>query len=188
MSFTELKNLEDFYKLLHPRPVVIVITRCPDGKINAMSASWVTPISDDPPVVGVAIGSQAYTYECLEKCGEATINIPGPEHVDLVYGVGTYSGRRADKIKKFGIKLIDSKRVSIPTWGDAIGVIEGRLRQVVQVEDVRLFLLDVVAAYAREELFGEWGWDTSKTSPLLHGVGRAFYLAGRKLYAKKVQI
>ncbi|RLG82942.1 MAG: flavin reductase family protein [Thermoprotei archaeon] len=185
VSFEELRDLEEFYHMLHPRPVAVVITRCPNGRVNAMPASWVTPVSDEPPVVGVAIGSQAYTQECLECCGEATLNIPGPEHADLVYALGTVSGRDVDKVREFGLRLVGGRRVSVPAWQDAIGVIEGRVRQVVGVGEVKFFLLDVVAAYARRGLMGRWGWDTSRTSPLMHGWGRAFYLVGRRVFAKK---
>ena len=184
-EFEPVENIEKYYYMLHPRPTILLLTLCPGDRPNIMPASWNTPVSEEPPILAVAVEREAYTHECLEHHGEATINIPGKEHLDLVYRLGTTSGRTVDKIKKFNLRLGKAKKVKPPIWLDAIGVIEARVHSAVDAGEVRLYLFQVLEAYTRRGLYTRWGWDFTKTNILLHGAGRAFYLVGRRIWAKK---
>jgi len=185
--FKPVDQLEKYYYMLHPRPTVLVISRCPSGKINAMPASWNTPVSEEPPMLAIAVEREAYTFECLEYSGEASINIPDSSRVDLVYQLGTISGREVDKIREYGIRLGEARKIKTPVWLDAIGVIEAKVEKWVDAGEVRLYVFRVVDAYTRGELYTRWGWDFSKTNILLHGAGRVFYTVGRKLWARRKQ-
>ncbi|MCE4613245.1 MAG: flavin reductase family protein [Desulfurococcales archaeon] len=186
-GFTRLKNLEEekFYLTLHPSPTIVVVTKCPGNRFNAMPASWNVPLSEEPPAVGVAIDRETYTFECLEHHPEASLNVPGPELVDLVYSMGTVSGRDVDKIREFKVKLVDSETVSVPRWADAIASLEGKVWKYMDVGEVRFYAFRILAVHVREGLYTRWGWDFSKTNILLHGAGRAFYLVGRRVFARK---
>ena len=185
MAFKPLGEDEAFYHTLHPRPTIVVITVCPNGRVNAMPASWNTPVSEEPPTVAVAIDRESYTHECLEYHGEATINVPPSDLVDLVYALGTVSGRSIDKIEKYKLKLEPSSRVKPPRWSDAIAVLETRVKERVDVGEVRLYVFEVMGAHVKEGLYTRWGWDFRKTNILLHGAGRSFYLVGRWVRASK---
>ena len=45
---------EKFYKLLTPRPAVLVTTISPDGIPNAAPFSFVMPVSIEPPLIAFA--------------------------------------------------------------------------------------------------------------------------------------
>lgn len=173
-----------FYYLLHPRPVVVIIARCSDNKINAMTASWVTPISEEPPTIAVAIDRTSFTHKCLEYSGEATINIPSLNYLGLVYKLGTISGKEMDKINVFRVELAESKRISTPRWAEAIGWLEVKVDRYVDVGEVRLYIFEVVEYYMRKDAASEWGWDTRKANLVLHGVGKGFYTIGRFVLAE----
>ena len=185
MAFKPLGEDEAFYHTLHPRPTIVVITVCPNGRVNAMPASWNTPVSEEPPTVAVAIDRESYTHECLEYHGEATINVPPSDLVDLVCALGTVSGRSIDKIEKYKLKLEPSSRVKPPRWSDAIAVLETRVKERVDVGEVRLYVFGVLEVHVKEGLYTRWGWDFRKTNILLHGAGRSFYLVGRWVRASK---
>ena len=175
----------NFYYLLHPRPVVVIITLCEGGKVNAMPASWITPISEEPPALAVAIDRENYTFKCIEQLREATFNIPSQEHVNTVYGLGTVSGREVDKVKMFSLKLGKASKVSAPIWLDAIGWIEGRVVNRVDIGETTLYIFEVLDYYAKPDTVSEWGWRLDKTSPLHHGTGRGFHTVGKLILASK---
>jgi len=163
-----------FYYLLHPKLVAIVITKCPNGRINAMPAAWIMPVSEEPPTIAIAIDRESYTFQCLEYCNEASINIPSLQYADVVYRLGTVTGRKVDKIEMFKLALEKSKSISVPIWRDAIGWIEGRIQQYIDVGEVRLYIFEVIVYYAKADAAGEWGWMLNKASPLYHVIGRTF--------------
>ncbi|MFN3805358.1 MAG: flavin reductase family protein, partial [Pyrobaculum sp.] len=103
-----------FYRLLHPRPTVVIIAKCPDGRINLMPASWNTPVSEEPPTIAVAIDKSTYTHRCLQWHKAATINIFSIDAADLIYKLGTASGREVDKAAAFGVGLQPSEKVDVP--------------------------------------------------------------------------
>ncbi|MEZ0248466.1 MAG: flavin reductase family protein [Thermoproteus sp.] len=175
-----------FYRPLHPRPTVIVVSRCPDGKINAMPASWNTPVSEEPPTIAVAVDRSTYTHQCLEHSGEATINVAPIEMADLAYAMGSVSGRDVDKAKAFGLKFLDSDLIGAPGLEGSIAIYETKVKAKLDVGEVRLYVFEVLRVKVREGLVDEWGPVLDKTNLLLHGAGRAFYRVDpKKIWARK---
>ncbi len=176
---------KSFYLLLHPRPVIVVSTRCPNGRVNLAPIAWITPVAEDEPTIALAVDRSNYTCECIEYCKEAVINIPSIDQAEIVYKLGTTSGREVDKVSSLGIKLESSNKVSVPRWADALGWIEVKLRSSIDIGEVRLFIMDVLDYYAKQDAVTEWGWNLSRTSPLLHVAGRAFASVGRRVFVQR---
>ncbi|AEA13249.1 flavin reductase domain protein, FMN-binding protein [Thermoproteus uzoniensis 768-20] len=175
-----------FYRPLHPRPTVVVVSKCPDGKINAMPASWNTPVSEEPPTIAVAVDRSAYTFQCLEHSGEATINVVPADMADLAYALGSVSGRDVDKVSAFGLKLLPSDVVEAPGLDGSIAVYEARVTAKLDIGEVRLYVFEVLKVKVAQGLVDEWGPVLDKTNLLLHGAGRVFYRVDpRKIWAKK---
>lgn len=183
-SFRGLGPGEKFYYTLHPRPTVVLVTVCPNGRVNAMPASWNTPVSEEPPTVAVAVERESYTFECLEHHGEATINVPPSDLLDIVYALGSVSGRSVDKAREYKLRLEPSLRVKPPKWADAIASLEARILESVDVGEVRLYVFEVLEVHVKGDLYTRWGWDFRRTNILLHGAGRSFYLVGRWVRAR----
>jgi flavin reductase (DIM6/NTAB) family NADH-FMN oxidoreductase RutF len=185
-SFAKLGSMEGFYYTLHPKPTVVLITLCPNGRFNAMPASWNMPVSEEPPTVAVAVFRETYTFECLEHHPEATINVPHSGLADVVYALGSTSGRNVDKIMKFNLKLESSEKVKPPRWSDAVASLEGRVHAKLDVGEVRLYVFEILAVHVKRDLYTRWGWDFTKTNILLHGAGRTFYHVGRMIRAQRL--
>jgi flavin reductase (DIM6/NTAB) family NADH-FMN oxidoreductase RutF len=174
-----------FYYLLHPRLTVIVGSVCPNGRVNLMPASWNTPVSEEPPAVAVAIDSSSYTRECLDYCGEATLSILSLEDSDLIYLLGTTSGRDVDKVAQYGVELVDSVDVRPPGIKRALAILETRVLSKYQVGESILYILQVLRARVREGVADRYGYTLSTVSPALHGVGRYFYGVGPRREAAR---
>jgi len=184
-TYSEYKGR--FYYLLHPRLTIILATLCPGGRINLMPASWNTPVSEDPPTVGVAVDKESYTRECLEYSSEATINIPSSEQANLVYSLGTISGREVDKVKVYNVGFVDSKMVKVPGIDGSLAIMEGKVIDKLEIGDVVFYVFHVVRAIYRDGVADEYGYNFGATNVLLHGSGKVFYKVDpRKIWARKI--
>lgn len=174
-----------FYYTLHPRPTVLLVSKCPNGRVNIMPASWNMPVSEDPPTVTVAVDRETYTHKCLEYHGEATINIPPISEVDIIYALGRVSGERVDKASKYSVPLEDSRHVNVPRIANSLASLEVEVLDRLEVGEVTLFVFRVLETYVNPEYYTRWGWDFKKTNIPLHGAGSAFFKVGRMVKARK---
>lgn len=150
-----------------------------------MPVSWITPISEHPPSIGIAIDKSSYTYQCLEFCKEAVINIPSIEQVELVYKLGTISGSKIDKIQYYKLELEKSKKVSVPILKNVLAWLETRVVNSIDIGEVKFYILEVIEYYAKEDAVNQWGWNFAKINIPLHGTGKTFYYVGKSLLASK---
>jgi len=161
------KVIEKYYLLLHPRPAYIIGSGLVGEKVNFMAASWVTPVSEEPPRVAVAVDVESYTHELIEKYGEYTVNVLPVDKLNLVYRVGSTSGREVDKSQWF--KYRRGEKVGAPVILDSLAYLECKVVDTHEAEDVTLFIADVLLAKANMEYFSsQRGWDFKKVNIPLH--------------------
>jgi len=175
MSSEELSEvpLKLATRLLHPKPAIIVISSDSSGRINGMTAAWITPIARSPPTVGFSIAPQRYTYELIKESKEFTLNVVDADRVNQVHLLGTVSGRNRDKLKESGLTLIASKNVKPPRIKEALAALECKIKNELEIGDRIFIIAEVVAAYARKGLFTEV-YDPEKARILMH-LGGANY-------------
>ncbi len=167
-----------WYYILHPRPAYVIVARGPQGKVNFMAASWVMPLSEEPPRIVAAFDKEAYTTELALASGAFTVNVLPIEERDFIYTAGTTSGREVDKTALLGARFEDTS-VGAPRLAQPrpLGYIAARIHQALEdaAEDVYLVIADVVEAKADPELFNpRYGWELKKTRIAMHAAGRAF--------------
>jgi nitroreductase/flavin reductase (DIM6/NTAB) family NADH-FMN oxidoreductase RutF len=90
-----------------PHPVSLVCAQTPTGATNMAAVSWWTYLESDPAIIGFALWREAYTCELIENTGKAVLSIPGEALSDITLKCGNVSGRDVDKVKEFGIDLVD---------------------------------------------------------------------------------
>ena len=180
MSYSSISPSSVCYVLM-PLPVTLVITKRPDGRLNAMTASWVMPVSRNPPLIAVAIAPKRFTYECLKANPEFTVCVLPPEMQDIAWYCGTVSGRAENKVDKLvkekGLKLVNLSKVSTPGIEGSLAIIGCKLWQDYDGGDHRIIVGEVVECLVREGLFKET-WST--------GVKLLYYYGGAKFL--KVEI
>ena len=177
--------LKRFYLALHPRPAYIIGSGAYGSRANLMAASWVTPVSEEPPRVAVAIDKESFTWELIKERGEFTVNVLSAERINEIYYVGSRSGRDVDKLSASGLKVARGEEVSSPVVLDSIAVLECRAFTSVDCGDTTLVIGDVVRCLVNEELFEERrGWDLRRVRIPLHVWGRAFTVPKGVSYAK----
>lgn len=166
-------DLRKAYNLLHPRPVVLICTQDRNDKINVMSCSWITPVSDEPPLIAVSLWTKGYTHNIIDETKEFTVNIPSSKLVKQVWLAGTKSGRKVDKTKILGLKFTGSKTVSSPAIEECVGTLECKVKERIMLSEQVLYITEIQRACAEEDLFKNDIW-VDGANILLHTGGKFF--------------
>lgn len=172
-----------FYYLLHPRPAYVIGSGKFGERINFMAASWVSPVSEEPERVMIALDKGSYTYELIKEYGEFTVNVLPMKLVNAIYCVGSISGRERDKASRCGLTPEKGRRVSAPVVKEAVGFLECKVYARVDSGDTELILGDVLHWEADKSLFGRYGWDLDKVGIPLHLRGKVFVATGKVVVA-----
>lgn len=174
-NFSEVP-LAKYARLINHGPCVIV-TSGDSTRANAAPAQWNMPVNDDPPVAGVALDGDNFTSELVQKTGEFVLNVPDESLLPAIKILGSRSGRDGDKIVPAGLTLEAGRRVATPHLAEALAFIECKVRQIVEVDGVRLVLGDVQYAAASPDHFVENRW-VPGVKTLHHLGGLVFALTG----------
>ncbi len=175
---------ESSWRMLHPRPVVIVGAGDPERRVNFAPVSWVTPVSDEPPAVAIALDEESFTLELLSETGEFSLCVLPSGFVNEILYLGSVSGRKADKLSAVGWGWRPAKAVKAPVLEKSIGILECKKLHELEIGEVRLVVGEIVRAEAEEGLFNDrYGWDLKKVKIPLHAAGRTFVEPGRLLLA-----
>lgn len=164
------------YRLLQPGAVALVTT-CYRDKVNVMPASWIAPVSYDPPRIGIAVAPAHLTYDLIRRSEVFALNIPGRPLAEQVDRAGRVSGHDVDdKLAEVGLTEAEAEEIEVPLIEECLAHIECGLVEAVELGDHVWLVGEVLAAKADEEAFDEtWllGEDEEK-KPLLH-LGGAVY-------------
>lgn len=169
----ESVRISEAYRLLHPKIAAILISINHSGAVNGMAVAWMTPLSRNPPLVGVSIAPTRYTYELLKDSREFTLNVMSKDYLRAVNFIGTVTGRGRDKFKECGLTLGESRKVKAPHVSEALAVLECTVYKEVEAGDHSFVMGRVVDAYVKPGIFSEV-YDARRTKMLLH-LGGSMY-------------
>ncbi len=165
---------QDARRLLGGGPVVLVSTSW-RGNHNVMPAAVVSPLSFDPPLVGLAVHSSRHTHDMIKYSEEFALNIPGQELLHHCQYLGSVSGRDLDKLDLTKLPTFRARQVDAPLLEGCVGYIECGVQDAMTTGDHTFFVGKVVAAQVEKEAFGEtWLLDDPELKPL-HYLGKNFY-------------
>ena len=132
--------------LTGPYPYTLVTSLDKNGQPNALGVSWVTRTSFEPLLILISIDHRRYSHEGIRMHKEFVLNYPSDDQAEAAWICGTRSGRDGDKIKLAGLKLIDSKAVSVPTIDGVTVAFECKVIDQFETGDHTVFVGQVVRA------------------------------------------
>jgi flavin reductase (DIM6/NTAB) family NADH-FMN oxidoreductase RutF len=141
------QSLSKFVNLTYPKMSVVVT--CGE-KTNAITVTWHTPLSKNPPLYGVSMAPLRYSHKLIEDNKEFAINFFGFEHWKKLHYCGTHSGRTEDKIKNAGLSLEDCKYIGTKMLKEAYLNMECRLYKTINFGDYDLFVGEILAVHLDE--------------------------------------
>lgn len=160
-------------RLVNHGPTVLV-TSAHGGRRNLMAAAWSMPVEFTPPRLAVVIDKSTYTRALVEASGAFGICLPCRALADLVYTVGSVSGRPAaadepDKFARFGIEADAGPVLGLPLVAGCIGWLECRVIPEPHTQQAYdTFFGEVVSAQADERIFAAGRWSVRDDNAALH--------------------
>jgi flavin reductase (DIM6/NTAB) family NADH-FMN oxidoreductase RutF len=147
-----------------PMPVVLVGAMV-DGKPNFMPAAFLGIMNYDPPLVGAALSPTHYTCKGIEANETYSINLPGPELVEVTDWCGLHSGEQTDKSTVF--EIFTEKLDTAPMIKRCRLTVECKVVKTVKFSIDTVYFGEIVGVYADEEVHKGGAPDWEKVAPLI---------------------
>lgn len=165
--------------VLAPVPVVMVSCAAPGYKPNILTIAWAGTVCSAPPMLGISIRPERYSYDIIEKSGEFVVNLPDIKLLKALDFCGVVSGRDLDKFEATGLTPVPAKVVRAPLIREAPVNIECRVKNIMTLGVHDLFLAEIVHVWTNENVLSEKGiLDLEKMHALAYGNG-SYYEVGK---------
>lgn len=138
--------------LLYPVPCALVTCGKMDEKPNIITVAWAGTVNSKPPMVGLAIRPERYSYDIIKKRGELVVNLPPKRLMRAVDLCGVRSGRDLDKFQAAQLTPEASTWVSIPRIKECPISLECRVDQIIPLGSHHLFIAEILGVEVEEEL------------------------------------
>ena len=145
------KSLKPF-PYLYPAPVLLISTREASGKPHVATICWAGVLCSDPPMVGVSVRPTRRSNKLIKDGGEFIINIPSTKWLKETDYCGFTSVTDTDKFLTVGFTAVAGEKVKAPLIRECPLNLECAVKQIVPLGSHDLFIAEVVAAHADEEI------------------------------------
>ena len=146
----------------------VVLVSCGEGmEANIITVGMYMPISARPPIVCIGIAPQRYSHQLIEKTGEFVVNSPSISIEKEMHYCGVNSARRVNKWKETGLTAIPSLKVKTPRIKECFGHLECKVVNAYTTGDHTLFVGEVVATTADEDVINGDVLDPMKARPIV---------------------
>jgi flavin reductase (DIM6/NTAB) family NADH-FMN oxidoreductase RutF len=140
------------YHLINHGPCNLITTG--DGaRRNVAPINWTMPVSDEPPLVLMAVEPGIFTDELLKAGGEFAVNVMGEKHAREMLFCGRRTGREVDKFKETGLTPVPCARVKPPRLAESLAHLECRVVKTHEYESITLYVGQILHAEAEEGVF-----------------------------------
>jgi flavin reductase (DIM6/NTAB) family NADH-FMN oxidoreductase RutF len=161
-------------RLLGGGPVALVTTAW-RGNQNVMPAAFVTPVSFDPPLIGIAVHPSRHTHDMIRYSEEFALNIPSRELLHHCQYLGSVTGVEVNKLELTKLPTFRARHVDAPLLEGCLAYIECGVQDAMTTGDHTFYIGKVVAAQVEKEAFDEtWTLADPDLKPL-HYLGLNHY-------------
>lgn len=175
------KSLLPPSEALYPVPVVIV--SCLDRerkRANVITIAWCGIVASNPPQISISIRPSRYSHKLISKERQFAVNVPSTKILKETDICGTKSGIDTDKVALCSFTERPAARISAPLIEECPVNIECYLKETVRLGSHDMFIGEVVAVHADEDILDRNGRiDYAKAEPLVFSGGEYWDLKGK---------
>jgi flavin reductase (DIM6/NTAB) family NADH-FMN oxidoreductase RutF len=135
---------------LFPIPTVLVTCQDQKGRSSIITISFIGVLNADPPMIGIAVRPNRYSYEIMKEAMEFVVNIPTEKMLKVTDFCGVASGRDVNKFEATGLTPISSEKVKVPSIVECPVNLECAVKQILPLGSHDLLIGEIVAFRADE--------------------------------------
>lgn len=168
--------------LLYPLPAVLVSCGDEPANYNILTIAWTGTLCSDPPMCYISVRRSRHSYDLIQRTGEFVINLTTVELARATDWCGVNSGRDHNKFAEMGLHPQPAQLVKAPLIAESPLSIECRVTEVKPLGSHDMFIANVVAIDAEEQLIdkGTGEFQLNHAKPLAYSHGK-YYSLGEKL-------
>ena len=160
--------------LLSPVPAVMV--SCGEGENkNIITIGWTGIINTDPPITYIYVRKSRHSHHIIEETGEFVINLTTEKLAYATDYCGVKSGRDVDKFKELNLTPETGEKVRCPMITQCPVNLECRVMEVKSYPTHDMFIAEIVAVHADDEIIDEKGKIDISLAGLLAYVHGEYY-------------
>ena len=125
-----------------PNALALIGSRSGDER-NAMTASWITQLSMEPVLIGVAVDNEAITHRLIADGGAFTVNLWDASDTRVFV---KFSKPAVDDGSTLNGRAVRAATTGAPVFDEAVAWMDCRVRQHVDLGTHTLFVGEVVDA------------------------------------------
>ena len=165
-----MKRVLPEHRRLQPGPAsIVVMVTCvgKEGRPNIITLGMYMSISSRPPMICIGVAPGRHSHGLIEETGEFVVNVPSIGLEKQMHYCGVKSGRDVDKFAETDLTPMPSLKVKPPRIEECFGHIECKVVQSHVCGDHTLFVGEVVATSADEEVMRGDVLDVLKARPIV---------------------
>ncbi len=151
------KKLLEPQTMLFPLPAVLVSCQRKGQKPNIITLSWVGVVCSEPPMVGISIRKNRFSFGIIKESKEFVINVPRGGLLRATDFCGTVSGKDVDKFAQTKLTPAKSAKVNVPLIEECPVNLECVVRQILDLGSHSLFIGEIMATHVDAECLNERG-------------------------------
>lgn len=166
--------------MIYPLPAVMVSCGSTPEEYNILTVSWTGTICTDPPMCYISVRPSRHSYGIIKKNGNYVINLTTSSLAYATDWCGVKSGSKFNKFEKMKLTPVPATCVSSPLIKESPVNIECVVKEIKELGTHHMFISEVVAVNAEEELFEERTglFRLNDAQPLCYLHGK-YYLTGK---------
>lgn len=142
--------------MLAPTPPVMVSCGTAE-EANIITVAWTGITNTVPPKAYISVRPSRHSYGIIKARGEFVLNLTPSSLVRAADYCGTYTGSKVDKFKKCNLTKFTVDEVKAPLIAEAPISLCCRVTDILPLGSHDMFLADIVAVYANDELLDDKG-------------------------------
>ena len=168
--------------MIYPLPAVMVSCGAEPAEYNIITVSWTGTICTEPAMCYISVRPSRHSYGIIEKNGCFVINLTTKSLAYAADWCGVKSGKDHDKFTEMNLKPVPAVKIKAPMIKESPVNIECVVKQVIELGTHHMFISDVVAIQADEELIStdDGAFRLIDTNPVSYIHGK-YYETGKRI-------